>query len=306
MDPWWGITEKASASEARLHRSRVLGSSGSRALYLRELGSAEGLTTLLGSPIGRPVLAGIQTNLYMVFMDTTWRQISRSGVIGLLHQEAHFGDPNAGELRRATYQRLKFHVHFVNELPLFEDIENHKSFGLSIYGPPGGISFRQFSWIVHPDTIASSLSHDGSGSPPTIQHPEGGWDLRPHRSRVVDVGEEVLADWARLFDETGTPPAEARLLRPVSGRSLCDLHISATDQASGRCQLLLDKGIEEDRSKRAELIVWDTHVHLKLGTTSYFRAPTSPQRTRSISFRTSTVGISGITPIGTWRCCRRR
>ena len=34
---------------------------------------------VLGSPVLRPVLAGIQTNLYMVFMDTVWRHLGERG-----------------------------------------------------------------------------------------------------------------------------------------------------------------------------------------------------------------------------------
>ena len=39
----------------------------------------------LGSAVMRPVLAGIQTNLYMVFMDTTWRNLKETGTVRLLH-----------------------------------------------------------------------------------------------------------------------------------------------------------------------------------------------------------------------------
>ena len=56
---------------------------------------------------------------------------------------------------------------------------------------------------------------------------QGGWDLRPHRARVLTITEDVLADWARLFDEPGTPAAEARLLRPVTTADLEALSVLA-------------------------------------------------------------------------------
>ncbi len=61
---------------------------------------------MLGSPQLRPVLAGVQTNLYMVFMDTVWRHLRRSGTAGLLHPESHFTDPAGGALRRADLRAL--------------------------------------------------------------------------------------------------------------------------------------------------------------------------------------------------------
>ena len=64
----------------------------------------------------RPVLTGIQTNLYMVFMDTTWRNSAADGSIGLLHPESHFTDPKAGLSTGATTRLLRRHWQFFNEL----------------------------------------------------------------------------------------------------------------------------------------------------------------------------------------------
>jgi len=77
--------------------------------YLAELASAQGVVDTLGSPVLRPVLAGVQTNLYMVFMDTVWSHLSSRGTAGLLHPESHFTDPKGAALRRATYGHLRRH-----------------------------------------------------------------------------------------------------------------------------------------------------------------------------------------------------
>ena len=100
-------------------------------------------------------------------------------------------------------------------------------FGIHIYGSAHAIHFVQASYLLHPDTLDRSLLHSGHGEVPGIQHPIGGWDLRPHRSRIVAVNEEVLSSWAELLDEPGTPAAEARLVRPVATADLEGLMVLA-------------------------------------------------------------------------------
>ena len=53
------------------------------------------------------------------------------------------------------------------------------------------------SWLYHPDTVARSLVHDGSGPEPGLKDADGNWDLRPHRSRIITVTDETLRDMAR-------------------------------------------------------------------------------------------------------------
>ncbi|WP_418606259.1 hypothetical protein [Georgenia sp. SUBG003] len=66
-------------------------------------------------------------------MEQTWRHASGRGTVGLVHPETHFTDEKAGILRRATYQRLRRHWQFLNELMLF-DIDHHVSYGVHVYG----------------------------------------------------------------------------------------------------------------------------------------------------------------------------
>lgn len=219
-DPWWGVADKPAAKAIRERREANLMQPNARSSYLAEMASAEGVVETLGSPILRPVLTGIQTNLYMVFMDTTWRNLRETGAVGMLHPESHFTDPKGAELRRSAYIRLRRHWQFQNEFFLFEDIDHKTIFGIHVYGRPSPIVFQQMSYLFHPDTADRSLEHSGSGTLPAIQYPAGGWDASPHRGRVVTITDEVLADWAKLFDEPGTPAAEARLLRPVTTADL--------------------------------------------------------------------------------------
>ena len=260
-DPWWGVTEKAPTKALKERRAETLACPNAQASYLDEVAFATGGLGLISSPVERPVLAGIQTNLYMVFMDATWRHQAPGGIVGLLHQEAHFVDPKGGKVRRGAYRRLRLHVHFVNELSLFEDVKHNKTFGLNVYGTEREPSFRQLSWVFHPATIGASLSHFGGGQPPGIQYPGGGWDIRPHHSRVVEVDGPVLAQWALLFDEPGTPAAEARLLRPVTQADLGALSVLAREAPRlSDHSYHWTAGWHEKGARNDELIRWDTEV----------------------------------------------
>lgn len=261
LDPWWGVTEKASEKTKSARRLDNLGAETALDLYLTEVTTAEGLTELLGSALLRPALAGVQTNLYTVFMDTTWRNQHPIGVVGMLHPEGHFTDPMAARLRAASYRHLRRHFQFLNGLFLFEDINHKTVFGIHIYGGPREIDFLQMSYLQHPHLVDGSLDHDGSGDVPGIQYEDGGWDLRPHAARIVTMTEDVLADWARLFDEPGTPPCEARLLRPLTRADLRALSVIADQEVRlADHEYNWSSGWHEKSAKTDGTIEWDTRV----------------------------------------------
>ena len=258
-DPWWVITEKPPAPIQKERRAHNLTSSTTQDGYLAELVSAEGIVNYIGSPVLRPVLAGVQTNLYMVFMDTVWHHLVDTGIAGLLHPESHFTDPKAGALRRETYAHLKRHFIFSNEKFLFEDVDHHTKFGINIYGANGEVRFKQAACILVPDTVDSSLEHDGTGPVPGIQYPEGGWDLRPHEQRVLTVTGEILTDWAKLFGDPDTPASEARVLLPVTVADLKALSVLAAQPTRlADHDYQWTAGLHEKGAKKNGTIHWET------------------------------------------------
>ncbi len=260
-DPWWGVTDKAPARVKADRRAADLASPSAARDYLAELASAQGVVEFLGSAQLWPALAGTQVNLYMGFMVTTWRHLNDRGTVGLIHPESHFTDPKAGALRRATYGHLRRHWQFVNAVKVFEDVGHTTLFGLHISGRTAPIRFLQQSSLFVPHTAELSLAHDGSGELPAIQLPGGGWDLRPHQARVIEVTESVLADWAALFDDPGTPAAEARLLRPVTTADLAVLRLLATHPTRLADQdYHWTRGWEETAAKADGTIEWDTQI----------------------------------------------
>ena len=215
-DPWWALADKPSESAMRQRRGETLGQSSSQDSYLGEVASAEGLVESLRSPLLFPTLAGVQTNLYLNFLDTAWRRMKATGSTGFVHPDGHLSDPKAGAMRRVTYRRARRLWGFVNERKLFEDIGNVNPFTLSVYASERPVSFLQASHLLETSTLDASLVHDGSGAVPGIKTALGDWDVRPHRSRILVITEPELGRWAQLFDEPGTPAVEARLLRPLT------------------------------------------------------------------------------------------
>ncbi|MDZ5447075.1 type II restriction endonuclease subunit M [Micromonospora sp. 4G57] len=215
-DPWFALQENASTRTTNSRRAALLAEPGVAAGYLSDLGAWSGLSRHLGSEVEHPLLSGIRTNLYINFMERSWKNSSSYGIVAMIHQEQHFVDPAGGPLRAESYARLRRRFHFGNNILLFEDVDNNRSFGINVYGRPQEINFLQMARLVHPSIIEASLGHDGVGEVPSLQYPWGGWDLRPHSSRVITVTKEILADWAMFGGTNELPPNEARGLRPIT------------------------------------------------------------------------------------------
>ena len=218
FDPWWQLTDQPPEAVKRRKREELLADSSVLSSFRDERAAQAGLKEHLGSNVDRPVLTGLQPDLYRCFMDRTWRSMAATGVIGLIHPESHFTELRAHNLRRATYPRLRRHWQFRNERRLFE-IGNTREYGVHVYGKAGPVEFIQGSTLFHPETAERSLAHDGSGPQPGIKDEDGRWSERPHAGRIVRVDREVLMSWAALIDEPGTAPEEARALYPVNQAS---------------------------------------------------------------------------------------
>ena len=217
FDPYLALENNIAEAELQRRRSAALGAASVKTRYLADVAAWFGQAEILGSERVYPDLAGMRTNLYLNFIAVSWRNATRRGVVGLIHPDTHFTDPKAGRFRELVYQRLRRHWVFVNEMPLFEDVMHHTVFGVHVYGPVGDIHFLQAAGLIDPDTLEGSLTGAGRDAEvPGVQLSGGGWDFRPHPSRIVEIDAETLAQWVRLFDPIGTSPSRARLLRPLT------------------------------------------------------------------------------------------
>ena len=172
-------------------------------------------------------------------------------MVGLIHLESHFTDEKAGPLRAETYRRLRRHWQFINELLLFREIEDHKRYGINIYGHPRAPRFYQAASLYHPDTVIRSFSHDGSGDEPGIKDPSGKWDVRPHRGRIVNVDLEILRSWHEFLEEPDTPILQTRAVYAVNRATSDVLNKLAAAPRMGQLDLQFSRGWDEsiDRKK---------------------------------------------------------
>jgi hypothetical protein len=182
-------------------------------------------------------------------MERTWRSMGQGGIVGLIHPETHFTEGRAGGLRHETYKRLRRNWHFSNEMQMFE-IDHRNEFGIHVYGAAAVPRFMYAVELYDPATLDRSLLHDGSGVEPGIKDENSDWDIRPHRNRIVNVDESVLARWAALVDELGTPALEARMLRPVNRSSQAVLNKLARAPRLGAVDFHWTRGWEEDRHRK--------------------------------------------------------
>ena len=212
QDPLIAIRQM-SASDVGIVRGGLLEKPGAMPAFFSEFVEQTGTQSFLGSLGAYAHLQGMKSNLYKCFITRAWEIGSRCGVAGFLHPEGVYDDPKGGTLRSALYPRLRGHYQFINELKLFSEVDHHAKYSANVYSchPADGSQFSHASNLFHPSTIDGSYSHDGVGAVPGIKTEDNKWDLRPHRSRRILVDQKRLGLFARLYDETGTPPEQARL-----------------------------------------------------------------------------------------------
>ena len=259
-EPFFMLTERIPEEDFRGRRDIVLRHGIARNNYLTELASSAGLNEHLGSSVEHHVLVGLQTNLYMNFIERTWRSMHNAGAVGLLHPEGHFTDPKGGMLRAESYPRLRFMADFFEIRRWFEGAESRKDFSICCYAHPRNpIEFRLIRHLMSTDTLEDSLLHDGEGDTPGMRLVSGDWDNRPHRSRVVTIDNTALAAGAELFDTPGTPLKESRLPQPLTSDEMAVLRVYSSQPLRMRdTGYHWSGGWHEKGAKERGYIAWGT------------------------------------------------
>jgi hypothetical protein len=211
LDPIQAVRQYT-AKQVADSRPEVLKIKAAKANYLLAFSVDSGTQGYLNGVVSYPVLKGVQTNLYKNFLARAWDNLAFSGSCGFLHQAGLFDDPSGGLLREEMFSRLAMSVRLKNELMLFSEVDHQRPYAWSISrGRKETPNFVSISNLLHPRTLEGCFEHDGVGPVPGIKDEQGRWDLRPHRGRLVHVDREALVLFAKLYDEPGTPPEEARL-----------------------------------------------------------------------------------------------
>ena len=215
-DPWWQLALKPSETARNVRLGATLALPGIRDLVSTATVEVAVTGEYLGSTQAYPVLAGLQPDLYRCFMQQTWSHSSEMGIVTLIHPETHFTDEKAGLLREYTYPRLRRHWQFINELQLYE-IAHQQRYGVHVYGRPAdSVKFLSAASLYHPDTVERSLRHDGSGDEPGLKDPEGRWDLRPHRMRIIYASDTTLQTWHEVLEDSSVPIRQTRMVYTVN------------------------------------------------------------------------------------------
>lgn len=210
FDPRFAI-RRLGARQAADQRAEVFGAiAQARPEYIADCVATEGMGKFLNARQSYSLLEGQKANLYKCFLLLAWR--IGGGVQALLHPEGAYDDPNGGRLRAALYPRLRAHYQFMNQLKLFAEVHNYTCYSVNVYAAAQSqVKFRHLANLFSPGTIEASLRHSGGGSVPGIKRDEGGWNAAGHANRVIDIDDDALATFAKLYDSPGTFSREARL-----------------------------------------------------------------------------------------------
>jgi hypothetical protein len=249
-DPWWQLALKPSEAARTTKRVSTLQLPGIRELVTGATADVVVTAGYLGSTQAYPMLAGLQPDLYRCFMEQTWKHASRRGIVTLIHPETHFTDEKAGLLRENTYLRLRRHWQFINELLLYE-IRDQQLYGVHVYGyAVENVKFLTASSLYHPDTVERSLRHDGSGDEPGLKDPDGNWDLRPHRARIISATDATLRTWHAIMEDDSVPVRQAQMVYTVN-RTVADIMASlAPHQRASLLGLQFSRGWNESTDRQ--------------------------------------------------------
>lgn len=192
-------------------------------LFAKEFVRARGEIAVTSSKIMNPFIGKGATNLYQCFVDLSFRLVSGSGYIALVHQDGHLISPNMGEFRRNWYSRISKHFRFRNEIKakMFSEIGNRVRFSLNVYrGSPSQIDFDAFLDAFSASQIDDSYAHDGVGPVEGIKRNSGEWNTDGHRKRIVRINQEILEVIRLLAESDDIPIEETRLILPYAVQTL--------------------------------------------------------------------------------------
>lgn len=211
FDPKFAIRNLSATETAESRAALFAVKPAVRPEYIAECVAQEVMQAFLNAMQNYPLLKSMKANLYKCFMPLGWMLAEQHGVVGYLHPESPYDDPDGGALRESVYARLRAHFQFQNQFMLFP-IGHRNKYSINIYSTPfAKPDFDQLSNLFTPSTVDACYAHDGSGLTGGIKTEGNQWNTAGHRDRIVRVGLDQLTVFAQLYDEPGTPPRRARL-----------------------------------------------------------------------------------------------
>ena len=207
------ITRSLRAVEIGRRKLDILDSEEKQYEFLERYRHSSGSASFCQYSGNYPYLSGVQPNTYKCFLTRAFDLIRASGRIGLIHPLDHLNDPKGKVFREACYRRQAWLFQFANARKryMFADIHPQATFTIGIYsGLENEPHFSIVANLCAPDTIEECLNHDGAGPIPSIKNSDGNWQLKGHRSRVIDINDSSLGQLGAILDP-GVPPNQMRL-----------------------------------------------------------------------------------------------
>ncbi len=225
FDPKLGV-EGAKSHRFNSVRESLLILLDNKKQYKKELTLNIGAISYLDSERSYDLLTGIQTNLYKNFLVRFWEILKPTGVGGILHPEGIYGDSKGGAFRGWYYKHLKAHYQFTNQLKLFSDIGNTRTFSINIFkGSETKINFKNIFNLYHPSTVGMCHNHSQINDPiPGFKNSNGSWETRPHKLRVVNITPDELNLFSNFLEDSSSNQEHAPLLQVHSVQLLNVVH----------------------------------------------------------------------------------
>lgn len=219
IDPWFVLTESATQDEVKAH-TEAIPVETQKTKTAQAIVETVALLNFLGSRQFYPHLAFQQADLYRAFIELTWKNAKKDGVISLIHPDSHLIEDDAGVLRAACYKRLVRYWNFNNGLKLF-DIDAKQTFSVNVYSDAqDDVEFLMAVGMVHPRLISESMCHDGTGIVPSKKGLDGRWQLKSHRDFITAVDEKTLNIWSEVNGDTSRPRIETKMVYASSSEAL--------------------------------------------------------------------------------------
>ena len=119
-----------------------------------------------------------------------------------------------------------------------------RSYGVHVYGTARDTPhFLKATSLYHPDTVARSLAHDGSGAEPGLKDPDGRWDLRPTAIASLTCRRtRRCATWHAILESDAVPVDQSRMVYTVNRATAAVL-----DKLVQRTTGLASSGLEFSR-----------------------------------------------------------
>ncbi|MDR0549718.1 MAG: class I SAM-dependent DNA methyltransferase, partial [Deltaproteobacteria bacterium] len=209
-----------SATKTTREREAAFLDTVTKKLYFTEYEGVTGTQNFLKAFQNYPLLKGQQANLYKCFLPQAFQFTNDQGVAALIHENGVYEDAHGGLLREALYNRLRKRFSFFNERKIFFDVDGHKNFILNVYGPPlsGQVAFQSIDNLYDVSTIEDCYDEAVIGPLPLIKDERGDWNVKGHPDRLLNITQEELEIFSKLFDEN--EDWRATLLPAIYSKSL--------------------------------------------------------------------------------------